>query len=134
MSTKIFVNLPVKDLPRARQFFGKLGYTFNAQFSSDEGACMVISDDIYAMLLTEAHFKSFTPKPLADAKKTTGVIVALSADSRQEVSSLVEKALANGATRYAEPVDHGFMYQWGFEDPDGHIWEYVWMNPEHVQK
>jgi predicted lactoylglutathione lyase len=133
-SKKIFVNLPVTDLKRSMTFFSKLGYEFNPQFTGDAAACMIISEDIFAMLLTEAHFKTFTPKPIADAKKTTEVLVALSLDSRAAVTKLVETALANGARRYAEPQDHGFMFQWGFEDPDGHIWEYIWMDPAHVQR
>jgi uncharacterized protein len=133
MSTKIFVNMPVKDLKRSMAFFSKLGYTFNKQFTDDNAACLVIEqDNIYAMLLVESYFKTFTPKPIFDAKQGTEAIFALSQDSREAVTSIVEKALAAGARRYAEPVDHGFMYQWGFEDPDGHIWEYLWMDPAHV--
>jgi predicted lactoylglutathione lyase len=133
MSTKIFVNLPVKDLPRAVTFFTKLGYTFNAQFTDENATCMIISDDIYAMLLVENTFKTFTPKAIVDAKQSTEVIVALSAESRDAVNKIVEAALAAGARRYVEPKDHGFMYQWGFEDLDGHIWEHLWMDPAHVQ-
>ena len=132
-NTKIFVNLPVKDLKRTVEFFGKLGYKFNAQFTDDNAASMIISDDIFAMLIVEPYFKTFTPKPIADAKQSTEVLVALSCDSRQDVDRIVETALAAGARRYAEPKDHGFMYQWGFEDLDGHIWEYAWMDPSHVQ-
>jgi len=134
MSTKIFVNLPVNDLKRSLEFFAKLGYEFNPQFTGDEAACMVISDDIYAMLLTPPHFKRFTPKEIADAKRTSEVIVALSADSREQVTQIVERALQAGARKIAEPADHGFMYQWGFEDLDGHLWEYLWMDPAHVQQ
>jgi uncharacterized protein len=134
MPSKIFVNLPVKDLKRSVEFFSKLGYTFNPQFTDDTATCMVISEDIYSMLLTAEKFATFTPKPVADAKKTSEVLVALSLDSRAEVTKLVETALAAGARRYAEPKDYGFMYQWGFEDLDGHIWEYFWMDPKHVQK
>jgi uncharacterized protein len=133
-ATKIFVNVSVKDLERSKQFFSKLGYTFNPQFTNDDAACMVISEDIFAMLLTEAHFKQFTKKPIADATKTTETIIALSASSRDAVNAIVEKALAAGGKRYAEPNDHGFMFQWGFEDLDGHIWEHVWMDPSAIQK
>ena len=133
MATKIFVNLPVKDLKRTMTFFSKLGYEFNPQFTDESAACMIISEDIYSMLLTEARFKDFTPKPIADATKSSEVLVALSLDSRAAVIKLCETALANGARRYAEPKDFGFMYQWGFEDLDGHIWEYVWMDPAHIQ-
>ena len=132
-NTKIFVNLPVKDLKRTIEFFTKLGYKFNPQFTDDNAASMIISDDIFAMLIVEPYFKTFTPKPIADAKQSTELLVALSCDSRQDVDRIVEAALAAGARRYAEPKDHGFMYQWGFEDLDGHIWEYAWMDPSHVQ-
>jgi predicted lactoylglutathione lyase len=132
-SKHIFVNLPVKDLPRSIAFFTKLGYTFNAQFTDDSATCMNIGENIFAMLIVEQRFREFTPKPIADAKATSEVLVALSAESRDAVNRLVETALAAGAKRYAEPKDYGFMYQWGFEDLDGHIWEHCWMDPAHVQ-
>jgi hypothetical protein len=136
MATQIFVNLPVKDLKRSMDFFSALGYTFNPQFTNDKAASMIISDTIYAMLLTEPMFGGFTKKEIADAKKTTEVIIALSFDSREEVDSMVKKAVAAGGKTYADPMDHGFMYQHGFEDPDGHLWEVFWMNmsqvPEHM--
>ncbi len=128
-SKKIFVNLPVKDLERSMALFTALGFTLNPQFSNDLAACMVWSEDIYAMLLTHQHFAPFTPKPIADATRGTEVIVALSLESREEVTRLVEAAIANGGKRYADPKDHGFMFQWGFEDLDGHIWELFWMDP-----
>jgi predicted lactoylglutathione lyase len=131
--SKIFVNLPVKDLSRSMAFFGRLGYTFNPQFTDANAACMVVTGDIYVMLLVEEFFKTFVTKPVADAKAATEAIVALSVPSRAEVDRVVETALAAGARRYSDPVDHGFMYQWGFEDPDGHIWEYFWMDPAAVQ-
>lgn len=130
---QIFVNLPIKDLPSSVAFFTKLGYSFNAQFTDENATCMLVGENIYVMLLVEKFFQTFTPKPVADAKSTTEAIVALSVGSRNVVNSIVEKALAAGARRYAEPKDHGFMYQWGFEDLDGHIWEYFWMDPTHVQ-
>ena len=133
MSTKIFVNLPVRELERSVAFFTKLGYTFNPQFTDENATCMIIGETIYAMLLVEKYFKTFTPKAVADAKKTTEAILALSLESREAVDAIVNKALAAGGTRYAEPKDHGFMYQWGFEDPDGHIWEYFWMDPAGPQ-
>ncbi|MDZ7289962.1 MAG: VOC family protein [candidate division KSB1 bacterium] len=132
--TKIFINLPVKDLNRAVEFFTKLGYKFNPQFTDENATCMIVGEDIYVMLLVEKFFKGFTPKPIADAKSSTEVLVGLSAKSRDEVNRIVETALAAGARRYAEPKDHGFMYQWGFEDLDGHIWEYFWMDPAHIQR
>lgn len=134
MSTKIFVNVCTKDLKRAEEFFSKLGYGFNPQFTNDDAACMVISEDIFAMLLTESHFKQFTKKAIADSTKTTEAIIALSADSKEAVKAICEKAFASGGKRYSEPADHGFMYQWGFEDPDGHIWEYAWMDQAALQK
>ena len=126
---KIFVNLPVRDLPRSVEFFTKLGYRFDPRFTDDSATCMIIGEDIFAMLMVEKRFQDFTPKPLADAKRSTGAIVALSAPSRAAVDRIVEAALAAGAHRYREPKDHGFMYEWGFEDPDGHLWEYLWMDP-----
>ena len=101
-------------------------------YTDENATCMIIGEDIYAMLLVEKFFGTFTPKPVADARASTEVIVSLSLDSREEVNRVVEVALSAGAGRYAEPVDHGFMYQWGFEDPDGHIWEYFWMDPAHI--
>ena len=133
METKIFVNLPVKDLKRSMDFFSALGYRFNAQFTDDKAACMVISDDIYAMLLTHEKAREFTKKELADAHKTTEVLVALSAESREKVDELVDKALEHGASVLRDPEDYGFMYGRSFNDPDGHIWEVMWMDPAHVQ-
>lgn len=128
-STKIFVNLPVQDLPRSVAFFTKLGYRFEPRFTNDEATCLIIDDDIHAMLLVEKRFHDFTPKPIADAKHTTEAIVALSAPSREAVNDMVNAALAAGARRLDEPEDLGSMYSWGFEDLDGHLWEYFWMDP-----
>jgi uncharacterized protein len=133
MATNIFINLPVKDLKRSMAFFEKLGFKNNPQFTDDTAACMVISDVIYLMILTEAKFKTFTPKPIADAKKSTEVLVALSCASRAKVEELVRTAVAAGGSKYAEPNDHGFMYQHGFQDPDGHIWELIWMDPKALK-
>jgi predicted lactoylglutathione lyase len=132
MTTKIFVNLPVKNLKRSMDFFGKLGFTFNRQFTDDTAACMVISEDIYTMLLTEPKFKEFTRKPIADATKTTEVLTCLSMESREKVNSLVDTALSAGATEAREPMDHGFMFGRSFNDLDGHIWEIMWMDPSAV--
>lgn len=132
MATKIFVNLPVKDLQKSMNFFGSLGYKFNPQFTDEKAACMVISEDIYSMLLTEAFFQGFTPKTITDAHKSTEVLLALSADSRQAVDELVNKALAAGGTEVREPQDHGFMYARSFNDLDGHIWEVLWMDPNAI--
>jgi predicted lactoylglutathione lyase len=133
MATKIFVNLPVKNLKKSMDFYGALGYKFNPQFSDETAACMVISEDIYTMLLTEAKFKDFTPKPICDATKSTEVLIALSCESRDAVNDLIRKAIAAGGSTYAEAKDLGFMYQHGYQDLDGHIWELVWMDPAAVQ-
>ena len=133
MPTKIFVNLPVRDLQRSIDFFTRLGYRFNQQFTDETATCMIITDDIFAMLLTEEKFKSFTPKEICDAKKYSEVLVALSFDSRAEVDSIVRQAVAAGGTTYNEPQDHGFMYAHGFQDPDGHIWEVFYMDPSFVK-
>lgn len=133
MSQQIFVNLSVKDLPKSKAFYEKLGYSFNPQFTNDVAACMVISDTIYVMLLTEPFFKNFTSKELVDAKKATEVLVCLSAESRSAVDDIVRKAVAAGGRIYNEPQDHGFMYGHGFEDLDGHQWEFAYMEPSHIQ-
>ena len=129
MARKIFVNLPIKDMERSQAFFRALGFSFNPQFTNEQGACMVISEDIFAMLLVEPFFQTFTKKPIADAKKSTEVLVCLSCDSRDEVDALVKKALAAGGLAPNAAQDHGFMYAHGFEDLDGHVWELVWMDP-----
>lgn len=132
MSTKIFVNLPVKDLAASMAFFNQVGFSFNPQFTDETAACMVVSDDIFVMLLTAEKFQSFAPKPLSDAQTTTGVLLGLSCASREEVAAMVAKAVAAGGTTYAEPKDYGFMLQHGFEDLDGHIWEVFYMDPSAV--
>ena len=134
MTTKIFVNLPVKDLKRSMEFFTELGYQFNAQFTDETAACMIVSEDIYIMLLTHPKFKEFTPKAICDAMKSTEVLVCLSCESREKVDILVRKAVAAGGTTYAEPKDYGFMYQHGFQDLDGHIWELIYMEPSAIAK
>ena len=129
MHKQIFVNLPVRDLAASRAFFARLGFEFNAQFSNDDAACMVIGENIYAMLLVERFFKGFTNKPVANAFEATEVLTCLSCDSRAEVDALVEKALAAGGRAPNPRQDHGFMYSHGFEDLDGHVWELVYMDP-----
>jgi len=128
MNQKIFVNLPVKNIEKTRAFFASLGYSFNLQFSNDSALCMVISEHIFAMLLAEPFFQTFTRKPVADATKGTEVLVCLSCDSRAEVDALVAKAVAAGGKTPNAPVDHGFMYGHGFEDLDGHLWELMYMD------
>lgn len=133
MSTQIFVNLPVKDLPASMDFFKCLGFGFNNQFTDDTAACMVIGDNIYAMLLTHEKFRSFTPNPICDAHKSTEVLVCLSRDSREAVDEMVRQAVKSGGRNYSEAKDHGFMYQHGFQDLDGHIWELIHMSPDAPQ-
>ena len=127
MNQQIYVNLPVKDLERSKAFFGALGFSFNPQFSDQNAACMIVSDSIYVMLLTEPFFQGFTKKPIADAKKTTEVLICLSCDSRAAVDDMAARAKAAGGAWPNEPKDHGFMYQHGFEDLDGHMWELAYM-------
>ena len=128
MATKIFVNLPVKDLKKSIDFFTKLGFTFNQQFTDDKATCMIIGDNIFAMLMVEERFRDFTKKQICDAKKNTEVLLALDAKTRAEVDELVKKAVAAGGSTYAEPADHGWMYQHSFADPDGHQWELLYMD------
>jgi uncharacterized protein len=134
VATKIFVNLPVKNLNKSIDFFTKLGFTFNPQFTDETATCMIVSEDIFVMLLTYEKFQTFTPKPICDATKSTEVLVCLSTESRKEVDEMVSKAIAAGGTTYNEPQDHGFMYAHGFQDLDGHIWELVYMEPSAVNQ
>src|SRR3954452_24747306 len=110
MSRKIFVNLPIKNMQRSKAFFGALGFSFNPQFTNEQGACMVITDSIYVMLLVEPFFQTFIKKQIADADKTTEVLISLSCASRAEVDELVRKAVAAGGSTPNAPQDHGFMY------------------------
>lgn len=128
MSQQIYVNLPVKNLGLSRAFFTSLGFNFNPQFSNNQAACMIVSENIYVMLLVEDFFKTFTKKPIADATKTTEVLLCLSCDSRDRVDDLVTKALAAGGKAPNPKQDHGFMYGHGFEDLDGHVWELMHMD------
>lgn len=128
MLRQIFVNVPVENLDRSKAFFEALGLTFNPQFTNDKGACLQIAENIYAMLLVKPFFQGFTKKPVADATQSTEVLIALSCDSRAEVEALVAKAVAAGATTPVAAVDHGFMFQHGFADLDGHQWEVFWMD------
>jgi len=128
MPRQIFVNLPIRDLQKSQAFFRALGLEFNPQFSNDQGACLVIAENIHAMLLVEPFFQTFTKLPISDARKATEVLIALSCEDRAEVEALVAKAMAAGATTPNAPQDHGFMYQHGFTDLDGHQWEVFWMD------
>ena len=129
MARQLFVNLPVDDLPRSKEFFTELGFTFNPQFSDENAACMVVNDESYVMLLATQFFETFTDKEIANSTETTEVLIALSADSREEIDELVETAVAGGATESREPQEHESMYGRSFEDLDGHIWELTWMDP-----
>ncbi len=134
MSTKIFVNLPVKNLDSAVAFYSALGFVNNKQFTDETAACMVISEDIYVMLLTHPKFKQFTPKAISDATTTSEVLNCLSRDSRAEVDAMVRNAVAAGGSTFSDPQDLGFMYHHSFQDLDGHIWEVMWMDPDFVQQ
>jgi uncharacterized protein len=127
-SSQIFVNLPVKDLKKTNDFFAEIGFEFNPQFSNEHATCMVIGDNIFAMLLAEESFKAFTNKEIADATKSTEVILAISVESRDQVNEIVNKALAVGGKPSNDPIDHGFMYGWSFQDLDGHLWEVLYMD------
>lgn len=134
MNKQIFVNLPVKDLEKSKAFFSALGFTFNPQFTDQNAACMVIHvNSIYAMLLVEEFFKTFTAKTIVKAHEATEVLTCLSCESRAEVDELVAKAVAAGGTVPRVPQDHGFMYAHGFEDLDGHIWELAYMEEMHAE-
>jgi len=129
----IFVNLATNDLETAKRFFTELGYSINPQFTTDDCACVVISETIVAMLLTRQRYQDFTKKEIADSTQTSEVLLCLSAESRAKVDELADKAMAAGGAPAGEPQDHGFMYGRSFQDPDGHTWEVVWMDPSAVQ-
>ncbi|CAM5667344.1 VOC family protein [Streptomyces aurantiogriseus] len=129
----IFVNLPVNDLDASKKFFTELGYSINPQFSDENAASVVISDTIVAMLLTKPFYSTFTKKEIADSARTSEVLIALSAESREKVDELVDRALALGGSPAGETQDHGFMYGRSFDDLDGHTWEVVWMNPSAIE-
>jgi predicted lactoylglutathione lyase len=133
-SRMMFVNLPVKDLDRSVDFFTKLGFSFDPRFTDETATQMIVGDDAFVMLLVEDRFKDFTRKQLVDATKQTEVIVAVSAESREEVDELADKALEAGASPANDPLDMGFMYGRSFDDPDGHLWEVVWMDPSAIEQ
>jgi predicted lactoylglutathione lyase len=135
MAKMIFVNLPVADLPRATAFYEAIGAVKNEQFRDGTGSCMVFSETIHTMLLTHDKFRQCTPKKIADAKISSEVLICLSADSRDEVDGIVAKAqAAGGGVDPCPKQDYGFMYGRSFEDPDGHIWEVMWMDVEAAMK
>jgi predicted lactoylglutathione lyase len=132
MATRIFINLPVTNLARSRVFFTNLGFNIIAKLTDENAACIGISDSIYAMLLTNAYFKSFTKKEICNTKTDTEVLIALDASSKEEVQQIIGKARAFGGQVYAEPQDHGWMYQHGFADLDGHQWEFMYMDESQL--
>ena len=132
MFNAIFVNLPVEKLTRSVDFFTTLGFTFNAQFTDETSTCMIVGDNLYVMLIEHAKFSGFVDKKIAP-KDSVEAILAFSCESADQVRALSEKAISIGARKINEPEDHGFMYSWGFEDLDGHLWDLFWMNPDHVQ-
>lgn len=130
MATKIFVNLPVKDLQKSIEFFTKLGYSFNPQFTDENATCMIIEEgSIYAMLLVEPFFKTFIDKDIADTSKATEAIIALEMPDKERVDEIVKTAIEAGGTKYRDLSDMGWMYQDSFADLDGHKWEVFWMDP-----
>ncbi|WP_134498608.1 VOC family protein [Microvirga pakistanensis] len=132
MATKIYVNLPVKDLQRAVRFFQAIGFRYDPQLSDESAACLAISEDIFAMLLTEAKFREVARRPVADTARMTEVLTCLSVESRRRVNQLVDRALTQGGREVREPEDHGFMFGRSFSDLDGHIWEIIYMAPDAV--
>ena len=132
-SRKIFVNLSVRDLKRSMDFFAGLGFGFNPQFTDDNAACMIISEEAFVMLLTEPFFKTFTKRELCNTSTHTEGLFALSCGSRAEVDEIVKKAIAAGGKHAMDLQDHGFMYSWSFYDLDDHHWEVVWMDPKAIQ-
>jgi len=129
----IFVNLAVEDLDRSVDFFTKLGFSFNPQFTDEHATCMIVSDQAFVMLLVKSRFKDFTKKDLVDSTAQTEAILALSAESREQVDELADKALEAGGTAANEPMEMDFMYGRSFNDPDGHLWELVWMDPSATE-
>jgi predicted lactoylglutathione lyase len=134
MITNIFVNLPVKDLNKTVEFFTKLGFTFSPQFTDENITCMIVGKDIFVMLLVEKFFKTFTKKEISDTTKNTEAIVALSAQSREEVDQMMEKVVNAGGKEARDPQDHGWMYGRSFEDINGHLWEIFYMDESAMKK
>ena len=134
MISTVFDNLTVKDLDKSMAFFKAIGFSLNSQFTDKTAACMMMSDNSYAMLLTHEKVKKFSNKQIADAHKTLEVLTALAVESRTKVNELADKAIKAGGTEAYSPKDYGFMFTRSFEDPDGHIWEIFWMDPAQVQK
>lgn len=129
MATQIFFNLPVKDLRRSVDFFTALGFSFNPDYTDENATCMIVNENAYVMLLVETFFKTFTAKNIADSKDTAEAIIAYSVNSREAVDEAVKTALSSGGSPSGKPQDYGFMYNHSFQDPDGHLWEVMWMDP-----
>lgn len=130
MPTQIYVNLPVQDPERSRRFFSALGFSFEEGYSNEKAVCLVIGENIYAMLLAESFFSTFTNKPVADAAAATGVILAVSVDDRARVDELADLALRSGGSPANDPMQQGGMYSRSFHDPDGHMWEILSGDPQ----
>jgi uncharacterized protein len=133
MTTQIFVNLPVKDLSRTVEFFKRLGFTFNPQFTDENATCMIINDNIFVMLLVEKFFKTFTKKEICDTAKDTEVIIALSTESREKVDEMMQNVFDAGGTESRKPQDHGWMYGRSFQDINGHLWEIIYMDEKALK-
>lgn len=131
-SRKVFINLPVKDLDATMAFFKALGFEFNPHFCDENAACMIFSEEAYAMLLVEPFFKTFTDNEIADPSKQTEVLVCFSCESREEVDAIRAKAIEAGGKPAKPAMDHGFMYGWSFYDINGHHWELMWMDPAAI--
>ena len=132
MFKMIFVNLPIANLKRSVDFFTELGFKFNPQFTDETSTCMLVGDNIFVMLLEHAKFQGFIDKPIAPSTSNEAIL-AFSLGSPDEVREMTAKALELGARKLNEPEDLGFMFSWGFEDLDGHLWDLFWMNPDHVE-
>ncbi len=134
MASKIFINLAVKDLKKSIDFFTTLGFSFNPQFTDEQATCMIIGENIFAMLVTEQRFKDFTKKEICNANKNTEVLLAMDAESKEKVDEMVKNAVYAGGTIYMEPQDHGWMYGHSFADLDGHQWEIFYMDESAIPK
>jgi predicted lactoylglutathione lyase len=133
MTTQIFVNLPVKDLSKTVEFFKRLGFTFNPQFTDENATCMIINDNIFVMLLVEKFFKTFTKKEICDTTKDTEVIIAVSTESREKVNEMMQNVFEAGGKESREPQDHGWMYGRSFQDINGHLWEIIYMDEKALK-
>lgn len=133
-SNQIFVNLSAKDVQKSTEFFKGLGFEINPHFSDESTTCLILGDNIFTMIMSEDRFKGFTKKEIADTSTSAEAIFALSANTREQVDEMVNKAISSGGKPFNEPQDHGFMYIWGFEDLDGHLWEVTYMDPSQLNQ